>query len=81
MVSLSEAVQRYIALAGEFGEPVALGEFGLSEEQTRNLFSTFDEDYHISRFLHFSRAVGQEFEITGQTVTHVAMDAGVQSLI
>ncbi len=81
MVSLSEAVQRYIAVAGEFGKPVALAEFGFSQEQAQNLFSLFDEDYQISRYLHFSRAAGQEFEISGETVTHVAIDAAIQSLI
>jgi len=80
MMSLGETVDRYLALAGEFGNPVALVEFGLSQEQTRKLFSGFDEDYQISRFLYFSRVSGQTFEIGGEPVTHVTMDRAIQSV-
>ena len=81
MMSLGETVNRYLALAGKFGNPVALAEFGLTQEQTQKLFSDFDEDYHISRFLYFSRVSGLTFEIGGEPVTHVAMDAAIESLM
>jgi hypothetical protein len=81
MMNLREVVERYAALAGSFGNPVALSAFGLSEQETRNLFSAFDEDYHISRFLHFSRADGRAYAISGEAVTHVAIDPAIESLL
>jgi hypothetical protein len=81
MISLREAVERYAALAGGFGEPVALSAFGLSARETENLFSGFDEDYHISRYFHFSRGEGETYTVSGETVTRVAIDHGVYSLL
>ncbi len=81
MMNLSEVVERYAALAGNFGNPVALSAFGLSEQETQNLFSTFDEDYHISRFLHFSHADGRTYSISGDVVTHVAVDPSIYSVL
>jgi hypothetical protein len=81
MMNLKEVVERYAALAGSFGNPVALAEFALSPEETQNVFSSFDEDYHISRFLHFSRDEGQRFVISGEAVTHVAIDPAIYSLL
>jgi hypothetical protein len=81
MMNLSEVVERYAALAGSFGNPVALSAFGLSAQETQNLFSAFDEDYHISRFLHFSHADGQTYSISGDTVTHVAVDPSIYSIL
>ena len=81
MMNLREAVDRYTALAGSFGNPVALSAFGLNPEETQNLFSAFDEDYHISRFLHFSYADGQAYTISRETVTHVSVDPAIYSLL
>lgn len=81
MLSLKELVGHYATLAGKFGEPVALSEFGLSETATQNLFSALDEDYHISRFLHFSNANEKQYLINGEIATHVALEAGIYSLL
>jgi len=53
---LREIVEKYKSLAGDFGKPVELSRFGLSREDTERVFSVFDEDYHISRFFHFTNA-------------------------
>jgi hypothetical protein len=79
MMDLKELVQRYAALAGKFGNPVALSAFGLSEGETQNLFSAFEEDYHISRFLHFSCADGQRYTIGGELATHITVDPAIYS--
>lgn len=81
MMSLREVVERYASLAESFSKPVALSAFGLSARETENLFSGFDEDYHISRYLHFSRDDGERYTISGETVTHVAIDQDVYSLL
>ncbi|HUN63325.1 MAG TPA: hypothetical protein VMU53_15110 [Candidatus Sulfotelmatobacter sp.] len=81
MMSLREVVERYATLAGGFGERVALSAFGLGARETENLFRSLDEDYHISRYLHFSRGEGETYSISGEAVTHVAIDDGVYSLL
>ena len=53
-ISLRDVVQKYRELAGGFARPLALAAFGLSQQQTERVFGIFDEDYHISRFFHFS---------------------------
>ncbi|MGB7846641.1 MAG: hypothetical protein WBL63_13580 [Candidatus Acidiferrum sp.] len=81
MMNLREVVERYATLAGSFGDPIALVAFALSAEETRNLFSSFDEDYHISRFLHFSRSKGESYLIGGEAVTHIAIDPAIYSIL
>lgn len=65
MMSLRELVDRYRALAGEFGQPVALSAFALGQTDTERLFSAYDEDYHISRFFQFTRQRGLPGKGTG----------------
>ena len=81
MKNLSEIVSRYSSLAARFGDPVALSAFSLSREETQTLFSALDEDYHISRFLHFSCVFGSTFLISGEPATHVSIEPAIRSLI
>jgi hypothetical protein len=86
-LSLGDAVEKYRQLAGGFGRPLALASFGLSPEETQRVFGIFDEDYHISRFFHFSlqpAAAGhssQTFQINGFPQSHVALDAEIESIL
>jgi len=80
MLSLKEIVDRYNSLAQRSGGPVPLSAFNLSAEETSRLFTTLDEDYHISRFLHFSCAAGERYSIAGEPVTHVRIDPAISSL-
>jgi hypothetical protein len=81
MMPLHDLVDKYRSLAGEFGEPVALSAFALTRPETERLFSGYDEDYHISRFFHFSDAQGEKFSINGILVTHVFLDHEIQSIL
>jgi hypothetical protein len=45
------------------------------------LFSIFDEDYHISRFFHFSQTNGEKYSINGEAATHVAIDPEIASIL
>jgi hypothetical protein len=81
MMNLAEFVHRYVQLAGGFGKPVALSAFGLTPDETQTVFSSFDEDYHISRFLHFSAATGQTYNLSGEAISHVAVDRDIESLL
>ena len=81
MMNLRQLVDRYQSLAGRFGEPVALADFALSQEETTKLFTEMDEDYHISRFLDFSAGQGSSYQVSGNAVTHVRIADGVLSLL
>jgi hypothetical protein len=81
MMPLRELVDRYRLLAGEFGKPASLAAFQLSAPETERLFSAYDEDYHISRFFHFTQAEGSRFSINGIPATHVSLDAEIASIL
>ena len=82
MMTLRELVERYRSLAGAFGEPVALTAFGLSAIDTERVFSSYDEDYHISRFFHFSDAGSTAiFSINGVPATHVSLEQEIETIL
>jgi hypothetical protein len=80
-MQLHEVVEKYSAVVREFGEPVELARFGLSREETEKLFSGLDEDYHISRFFHFTNGAGQAYTINEFPYTHVAIDAAILEIL
>jgi hypothetical protein len=80
-MSLSELVRLYRIHAANFGEPVSLSAFGLTPQETERLFSSYDEDYHISRFFHFSESSGEKFSINGFVATHVSLDPEIESIL
>lgn len=80
-MSLSELVRRYRSQAAEFGRPVALSAFQLGHAEIERLFSSYDEDYHISRFFHFTEADGQKFAINGVPATHVSIDSEIETIL
>ncbi len=80
-MNLSEIVEKYLTLAAGFGNPAPLSGFGLSREETEHVFGIFDEDYHISRFFHFTQAGGETYQINGFPQTHVSLDAEIQAIL
>jgi len=81
-MDLREVIEKYKSLAGEFGQPVELARFGLSLEGTEKLFGVFDEDYHISRFFHFTNVSGAAtYSINEFPQTHVSIDAAVSEIL
>jgi hypothetical protein len=81
MMPLRQLVDRYLSAAGNFSIPVALSSFALSQAETEQLFSGYEEDYHISRFLDFTQDVGTPFSINGFPATHIAIRAEIQSVL
>jgi hypothetical protein len=81
MMPLKELVALYRGLAGGFAKPLALSAFNLSRTETERVFSGYDEDYHISRFFHFTASTGQEFSINGISATHVSLDPEIESIL
>jgi hypothetical protein len=80
-MTLRQLVDIYLSLAGQFGQPAALSAFQLSTAETERLFSSYDEDYHISRFFHFSESDGVKFSINGIAATHVSLDPEIDSIL
>lgn len=80
-VELREVVEKYLAAAGGYGHEVAIGSLGFSREEVEDVFSAFDEDYHIGRFFHFRQGAGENYTIDGFPQTHVSIDAGVESVL
>lgn len=86
-MNLRELVEMYRRRAGDFGRAVALDEFGMTREETQRVFSALDEDYHISRFLHFTLDPGCEgdaervFLLNGIAQSHVAIEQGILEIL
>jgi len=77
---LRELVRLYLQHAGAYGKTVALSDFGLSAAEIERVFSGYEEDYHISRFFHFSELTGEKFSINGFPATHVSLDPEIESI-
>jgi hypothetical protein len=81
-MDLREVIEKYKSLAAEFGQSVELARFGLSKEETEKLFGVFDEDYHISRFFHFTNVSGAStYSINGFPQTYVSIDAAISEIL
>jgi len=81
LMPLRELVRLYRSHANDFGELVALSVFGLTVPETERVFSGYDEDYHISRFFHFTEGVGKKFSINGIPATHVSLDSEIETIL
>ena len=80
-MTLREAVAKYLAVGGSYGASVALGSLSAPHDEIEKAFSEFDEDYHISRFIHFQNETGDSFQINDFPQTHVSIDAEIQEAL
>jgi hypothetical protein len=80
-MTLHQIVDKYLAIAGGFAFLAPLADFGMEKSEVERIFGAFDEDYHISRFFHFSEADGVQFSINGIPVTHVSLDAEIETIL
>jgi len=89
MMDLAAMVKKYLELTGGFDLPLQLSRLGLPKPEVERIFSAWDEDYQISRFVLLSRDdnVGQYpedsrvFSINGCECTHVTFRPGIQQLL
>jgi hypothetical protein len=81
MLTLRDIIDRYTSLAPTFGDPVPLSAFQLSPDETTQLFSALDDDYHISRFLTFSLAEGLCYSISHSQATHIRLNPSIRDLL
>jgi hypothetical protein len=80
-MTLRDIVEKYLAVAGGFAFLAPLADFGLERAEAERIFGAFDEDYHISRYLHFSQVSGPSYNINGFEQTHVSIDGDIQSVL
>lgn len=85
-MNLQEIIARYKQLTGgAFGRAVALQEFVGTPAEVESAFGLLDEDYHISRYFHFSdqrqSAHDPAFVINGFPQTHVTLDREVEEIL
>jgi hypothetical protein len=81
-MTLREVVEKYLEVAGGYGKAVPLSALGLSQDEAERVFSSFDEDYHISRYFHFQSAAGaNNYQISRFPQTHVSIDAEIQTIL
>jgi hypothetical protein len=80
-MTLHQIVDKYLAIAGGFAFLAPLADFGLERSEVENIFGAFDEDYHISRYFHFSQVSGPAYSINGFDQTHISIDEEIQSVL
>jgi len=80
-MTLSEIVEKYLAIAGGFSFLAPLPDFGMEREEAERVFGAFDEDYHISRYMHFMQVSGPAYKINGFEQTHVSLDEEIQDIL
>ncbi len=80
-MTLREIVEKYLAIAGGYAFLAPLADFGLERGEVERIFGVFDEDYHISRYLHFSQVSGPAYNINGFEQTHISIDEDIQSIL
>ena len=80
-MTLREIVDKYLAVAGGFSFLAPLADFGFEKSEVERIFGAFDDDYHISRYLHFSQVSGPAYTINGFEQTHISIDEEIQSIL
>ena len=50
-MNLNAAVQKYLAMTGEFGRPMPLAAFGQDRDTTEAMLAAWEEDYQLHRHL------------------------------
>jgi hypothetical protein len=80
-MTLRQIVEKYLAIAGGFAFLAPLADFGLTPKDVERIFGALDEDYHISRYFHFSQVSGPAYNINGFEQTHISIDAEIQSVL
>jgi hypothetical protein len=90
-MDLPTLVKTYLEQSGGFDRPLHLSRLGLSKPEIEKLFSQWDEDYQISRYMSLLR-MGDEslsaypenervFLVNGFESSHVTFNQNIQELL
>ncbi len=90
-MDLPTLVRKYFELAGSFDQPLHLSRFGISKPEIEKIFSEWDEDYQISRYMMLSRERDEAlmsfpvnervYLISGFECSHVTFHQDIQKLM
>jgi hypothetical protein len=90
-MTLKELVEKYRQVAGGYGRPLHLSEFGLPREELERELSAYEQDYQISRFFQLTRAPDEEnrprlggaalFTINGFDYSHLAILPEIEEIL
>ena len=90
-MDLAGVVKKYLELSGGFDRPLHLSRLGLSKPEIEKLFSQWDEDYQISRFMNLSREKDEAlsafpkservFLVNRFEYSHVTFNQNIQELL
>ncbi|HEV2352282.1 MAG TPA: hypothetical protein VG028_20810 [Terriglobia bacterium] len=90
-MELATLVKRYLELSGGFDLPLHLSRIGLSRPEIEKLFSQWDEDYQISRYMFLSREKDESlssfpenervFLVNAFECSHVTFNQNIQELL
>ncbi|HKQ88479.1 MAG TPA: hypothetical protein VJS43_17105 [Candidatus Acidoferrales bacterium] len=81
IMGLREIVDRYLAAAGAYGKVIPISALRLPRAEAEKTFNVLDEDYNISRFIHFVCAAGADYSINGFPQSHISIDSDIQSIL
>lgn len=90
-MDLATLMKKYLELTGGFGRPLHLSRFALPKTEIEKIFSEWDEDYQISRYMMLSRERDealtsfpgdeQVYLINGFECSHVTFNQDIQKLM
>jgi hypothetical protein len=90
-MDLTVALRKYLEVTGGFNRAMHLSQFELSKDETERLFSAWDEDYQISRYMLLTRAPEHElatlpkesrtYAVNGHETSHVAFRSEIQRFL
>lgn len=90
-MELATGVKKYLEIAGGFNRLAHLSRFGLARDEAEKTFSSWDEDYQISRYMALSRERDEEltafpegervYFINGFECSHVSFHPDVEKLL
>ena len=88
-MDLKAAVGKYLEVAGEFGRPMALAQFGLSREATEAMVAAWEEDYQLHRYLELIPAsedpsgatLPSAYVVAGLAYTAVVFRSSIRDVI
>ncbi|HXU48823.1 MAG TPA: hypothetical protein VN727_07230 [Candidatus Binatia bacterium] len=81
IMGLREIVDRYLAAAGGYSKVIPISALKLPRAEAEKVFNALDEDYNISRYIHFVCAAGADYSINGFPQSHISIDSDIQSIL
>ena len=85
-MNLKEAVEKYLEVAGRFGETMPLSRLGLPQAEVEALLSAWDEDYHLHRHFELVPASGlaegaSSYSINGELYSGIILRESIREAL